>query len=205
MRLRLSCHYIPGVRAREPYRYSWLPSNQYVGDERLVPPYGRVAHHELFGERVERDLDEVLGHILPDDLLAANDRVERSEALLAVDDEQVGSLLLAVDADRPAAAVIGVLPEQQAADGIAPIHGVEQVPDLGVGPDERPLDVGEADGPCLDLAAESGFALHQSNRADNQSELLQTCRQEIDEGCARNHHILDCREVDIRLFLHGVP
>ncbi len=83
--------------------------------------------------------------VLAQHRLAAHHGVEGSQPLLAIHDKQRRGPLLVGFADDPGLHAIGAgLPEQEEADRVATVHGVEQIPDLGIAPDKGTLDVGQA-------------------------------------------------------------
>jgi hypothetical protein len=96
-------------------------------------------------------VDPVLGVVVAEHLLLLEHGVQRGEALLPINDEQVSCLLLGVDPD-PAAFARECLPEEQVPDREPLVHGVEEVTNARRLPDERPLDVRKAQRSQLDVA-----------------------------------------------------
>ena len=79
------------------------------------------------------------------------DRVERGQALLAVDDQSVTAAWPFVAVPIGPGSTVGVVPEEQVADGKAAVHRVEEVAHLGRRPDERPLDVRQTNVALIDV------------------------------------------------------
>ena len=104
----------------------------------------------------ERDLELDLPVVVVDDRLSPEDRVERGQSLLPIDDETTGRMGLGIEPDGLRAIDVGVLPEEQIADREAAVHRVEQVADFGGVPDERPLNIGQTDVTELDVCQQRG-------------------------------------------------
>ena len=83
--------------------------------------------------------------ILAQDLDALDHRIKGGQPLLAVNNHQAGWFLFGLNTNGSRIGGQGILPEKQVADRIATVHRVEQIPDLGILPDERPLDVRKTD------------------------------------------------------------
>ena len=64
---------------------------------------------------------------------------------MTVDNDAVRSELFFVGTDLPCAGVNAGFPKHQVSDRIPPIHRVKEFSGLDVLPDERTLDIGQAD------------------------------------------------------------
>jgi len=117
---------------------------------------GRVGYLELVIGRTERDPDLGLFEVAVDDRFALDHCVQRSEPLLPVDDQLLWGELLAVRADLSGTRLDHVLPEQEVADRIHPVHRVEEITDFDRLPHEGTLDVRQPDrAPCRSDRQES--------------------------------------------------
>src|SRR5262249_42234503 len=115
-----------------------------------------VSDVKLAVPGAESYLDFSLAVVVVKDLPASKHGVERRESLLAVDDQARGDRVgFFAHADHLGAVRLGVLPEEQVSDREAPVHRVEEVAHLGVRPDERALNVGQADVANLDVMKEA--------------------------------------------------
>src|SRR5262245_56992730 len=64
--------------------------------------------------------------------------------------------LFAVGTDLTRSIDVGIFPEQEVSDGKPAIHGIEQVSDFRVRPDEGALDVRQADVADIDIVQQAG-------------------------------------------------
>lgn len=112
---------------------------------------GGVGDGERRVPRPKRNANALLLKVLPEDGPSLHDGEQRCEPLLPVDDEDARRELLADSADLLRPRFRAALPEQEVADGIAAVHGVEEISNLRGLPDERPLNVREPDTAEVDV------------------------------------------------------
>ncbi len=115
---------------------------------------------------MESDADAGLFPVLVHHRESFDDRVDGCEPLLAVDDQTTGNRPFRAHSDLPSFGAALVLPEEQITDRETAVHRIEQVSHLGRLPDERALNVGQANVPGVDLLDQpvEGIAAFLENR-----------------------------------------
>jgi hypothetical protein len=112
---------------------------------------GCILYFELRVSWAKGDPNPFWHVVFPHHWFSFHDGIERSQALLAIHDQQIRNLLFCVCPYLPLSISNTVLPEKQVPDGEAFVHRVEEITNFGRIPDKGPLDIRQTNFTIVDV------------------------------------------------------